>query len=190
MQLGNSRWVFPESEGKGNLGRSVYLTDQATAITKRLVVRYPSGKLFRNSSGKPWSTSAVNCGFIRLQQKMGQAAAKELGQEPDDDEIRAFAETLSPTRCVRGEPVDKSERELFIEARRKLRLRLAEKLAPKYSLYVLRHSWATHALERGVDALTVAVLMGHRDPSTLAKVYQHLAHNPEYLLEQARKAAG
>jgi site-specific recombinase XerD len=62
--------------------------------------------------------------------------------------------------------------------------------AEKYSLYTLRHSWATHALERGLDALTVAVLMGHRDPSTLAKVYQHLAHNPEYLLEQARKAAG
>ncbi len=35
---------------------------------------------------------------------------------------------------------------------------------------MLRHSWATHALERGVDALTVVILMGHRDPSTLAKV--------------------
>jgi site-specific recombinase XerD len=71
-----------------------------------------------------------------------------------------------------------------------LRLRLAESKAPKYSLYTLRHSWATHALERGVDALTVAVLMGHRDPSTLAKVYQHLSQNPDYMLEQARKAAG
>ena len=79
---------------------------------------------------------------------------------------------------------------VYIEARRKLRLRQAERLAQKYSLYTIRHSWATHALERGVDALTVAVLMGHRDPSTLAKVYQHLSHNPEYLLDQARKAAG
>ena len=91
---------------------------------------------------------------------------------------------------VKGETVTKSERDLYIEARRKLRLRQAETVAPKYSLYVLRHSWATHALERGVDALTVAVLMGHRDPSTLAKVYQHLGQNPEYLLQQARKAAG
>ena len=41
-----------------------------------------------------------------------------------------------------------------------------------------------------MDALTVAVLMGHADPSTLAKVYQHLAHNPQHLLEQARKAVG
>ena len=42
----------------------------------------------------------------------------------------------------------------------------------------------------GVDAITVSVLMGHRDPSTLAKVYQHLGHNPEYLLEQTKKATG
>jgi len=91
---------------------------------------------------------------------------------------------------VRGQPVAKSERELFSEARRKLRYRLAARHAPKYSLYALRHSWATHALERGLDAITVAVLMGHRDPSTLAKVYQHLTHNPEYLREQARRAVG
>jgi site-specific recombinase XerD len=60
--------------------------------------------------------------------------------------------------------------------------------APKYSLYALRHSWATHALERGIDSVTVAVLMGHRDPSTLARVYQHLTHNPVYLREQAKRA--
>ncbi len=65
----------------------------------------------------------------------------------------------------------------------------ASQLAPKYSLYVLRHSWATNALKKGVDALTVAILMGHEDPSTLAKVYQHLSLNPEHLLEQARRAA-
>ena len=45
------------------------------------------------------------------------------------------------------------------------------------------------ALQRGVDALTVAILMGHKDPSQLAKVYQHLSHNPKHLLEQAKKAA-
>ena len=41
-----------------------------------------------------------------------------------------------------------------------------------------------------LDALTAAVLMGHKDPSTLAKVYQHLSKNPAYLLEQAKRAAG
>jgi len=190
VELGTSRWVFPESEGKGETGRVVYLTDTAATITRRLLLRFPAGKLFRNSSGKPWTTDAVNCGFIRLQQKMGLAAFKEQDEVIAEEDIRALAAKLVKTRSRQGRIVSKTDRELYIEARRKLRLRRAEELAPKYSLYVLRHSWATHALERGVDALTVAVLMGHRDPSTLAKVYQHLGHNPQYLLEQARKAAG
>lgn len=190
VELTNNRWVFPESEGKGRMGRAVYLTDRAAEITRRSMLRHPSGKLFCNSSGKAWTTGAVNCGFIRLQQKMGLAVMKDQGIEVNEQGVAEFAKGLCRTRTVNGNEVEKSERELYIEARRKLRLRQAEQLAPKYSLYLLRHSWATHALERGVDALTVAVLMGHRDPSTLAKVYQHLAHNPEYLLEQARRAAG
>ena len=36
----------------------------------------------------------------------------------------------------------------------------------------------TGACSGGPMHLTVAILMGHSDPSTLAKVYQHLAHNP------------
>ena len=79
---------------------------------------------------------------------------------------------------------------LWAEAKRKLTNRRAAKLAPRYSLYALRHSWATNALQRGLDSLTVAILTGHEDPSTLARVYQHLSHNPEQMLKQARKAAG
>lgn len=190
VDLPNSRWVFPETEGKGDLLRIVYLTDPALAITKRLMLQFPQGKLFRNSEGRPWTTDAVNCGFVRLQIRMGSQVMKKQKVSLDDDEVRAFAATLKPERIVGGVAVEKSEKDLLQEARRKLRWRAARQCAEKYSLYTLRHSWATHALERGLDALTVAVLMGHRDPSTLAKVYQHLAHNPQYLLEQARKAAG
>ncbi len=66
--------------------------------------------------------------------------------------------------------------------------KIYEQYAVKYSLYTLRHSWATNALRSGMDALTVAVLMGHSDPSTLSRVYQHLAHSPEHMLEQAKRA--
>ncbi|MDZ4858026.1 MAG: tyrosine-type recombinase/integrase [Candidatus Hydrogenedentes bacterium] len=69
--------------------------------------------------------------------------------------------------------------------------RLARKLAmkegKKYCLYTLRHSWADRALKSGLDALTVAILMGHRDPSMLTKVYQHLSQSPDYLAAAARK---
>lgn len=69
-------------------------------------------------------------------------------------------------------------------------LRMKEKLGRKLCLTAIRHSWATLALKRGVDPLTVAILMGHADPSMLAKVYAHLAQDPEYLLRAAKKATG
>ena len=83
----------------------------------------------------------------------------------------------------------KTARQIRNEAKRKLIGRLAVYVAPRYSLYAIRHSWATHALEAGMDSVTVAVLMGHTDASMLARVYQHLAHNPKFLLEQAQRAA-
>jgi integrase len=190
VDLANSRWVFPETEGKGGIPRIVYLTETAVEITRRLMLQNPSGKLFRNSNGRPWTTDAVNCAFVRLQIRMGGQVMKKRRVALDDGKVREFAATLKRERMVGGRIVEKSEKEMLQESRRKLRYRAACEHAEKYSLYTLRHSWATHALERGLDALTVAVLMGHKDPSTLARVYQHLAHSPQYLLEQARKAAG
>ena len=69
-------------------------------------------------------------------------------------------------------------------------VRLRKKVGKKYCLYAFRHSFATRLLEAGVDSLTVAILLGHQDPSMLAKVYQHLGHNPQHLLEQVRRAVG
>lgn len=66
--------------------------------------------------------------------------------------------------------------------------RIQKKLKKKYSLYALRHAWATNALQRGVDPLTVAILMGHSDPSMLSKVYQHLSLDPRHMLESAKRA--
>jgi integrase len=50
-----------------------------------------------------------------------------------------------------------------------------KKVGVKVSLYGLRHSFAQHALVRGVDCITVATLLGHSDPNTLGRVYQHLS---------------
>ena len=68
--------------------------------------------------------------------------------------------------------------------------RIAEKTGVKCFLYALRHTCMNRLLLSGVDAMTVAILAGHCDPSTLAKHYQHLSQSPAYLLGQARKAAG
>jgi integrase len=189
VDLANARWVFKKSEAKMKRRvRVVYLTEKSLDITKRLMVENSNGPLFRNTLGRPWTTASVNCHFKRLRVRIGMQQFKCSGLSPDPILVGACLKRLSKTRIVQGKIVVKSDKELLAEARRKIRYRQAAQFATRYSLYALRHSWATNALERGVDALTVAVLMGHSDPSTLARVYQHLSHNPKHLLEQARRA--
>jgi integrase len=53
---------------------------------------------------------------------------------------------------------------------------------PRITLHGLRHSFATVALEAGVDVLYVAELLGHSSPAITQSVYQHV--RPERL-EQA-----
>jgi site-specific recombinase XerD len=52
--------------------------------------------------------------------------------------------------------------------------------------YAVRHTWATNRLLAGVDPFTVAVLMGHRDTTVAARVYQHLKAVPEHLHDALR----
>lgn len=188
VDLEHARWVFPQSESKGRrMPRVVYLSDESTAITRCLIGENPSGPLFRNAKGQPWNKDSVGCAFERLQTRMGKQALSDQQVGVDEADVRAMVSTLRPTRNVRGRTVKKSAADLRTEARRKLTGRLARDHAKRYSLYVLRHSWATNALRSGIDALTVAILMGHKDPSTLARTYQHLSHNPDHLLAQARR---
>lgn len=67
-------------------------------------------------------------------------------------------------------------------------LGLAEKLGiPGLCATTLRHSWATNALKNGMDSTTASILMGHRDPATLIRNYQHLTQDQSYLLDALRR---
>lgn len=54
--------------------------------------------------------------------------------------------------------------------------------------YVLRHSFATDALEKGIDPITLATLLGHQDPTMLSRVYQHVDQRAKHLKVAAEKA--
>ncbi|WP_425400162.1 tyrosine-type recombinase/integrase [Aeoliella sp.] len=67
--------------------------------------------------------------------------------------------------------------------------RISEKVGFRVVAYGVRHSWATRALaDGGVDPISVAHLMGHRDTTMVSRVYSHLSQNPDYLRQQAERA--
>jgi integrase len=66
--------------------------------------------------------------------------------------------------------------------------RLGEKLGFEVSAYWLRHTFATDALLRGVDPITVSILMGHKDATMISRVYQHLTQNESFLREKLERA--
>jgi len=69
--------------------------------------------------------------------------------------------------------------------------RIKEKLGlDRLCAYGIRHSFATEGLKNDVDPLSLSILMGHSDVAMIARTYQHLAKNPKYMLEQAKKARG
>ncbi len=126
----HERIVFPPSEAKGRrLPRVIYLNEKALEVVRRLARKHPTGPIFRNGRGKPWTPNSIRCRFRKYKRK-----------------------GLCST--------------------------------------VIRHSWATNALARGVDPITVSILLGHTDITTLSRTYAHLAKKPDFLRDAVRKATG
>lgn len=71
---------------------------------------------------------------------------------------------------------------------RRLRMRLKTQLPSDLCCYNFRHSYATAAIERGVDPITLAELMGHRDATMVARVYQHIDQRAGHLKAAALRA--
>jgi integrase len=112
------RFVLPLGKSKGRQRRRIiYLNATAFALVERLAAKYPTGKLFRNSFGRPWSGGSVAQAMIPLKEILGM---------------------------------------------------------PGFCATVLRHSFAHWQLTEGVDATTVAKLMGHVDTTMLNTRYGHL----------------
>lgn len=67
-------WVFPPSKHKTGerTGRSriVVLTPCMNTLTKILAAHRPSGPLFRNEDGEPWTSNAVRCAMRRLRERL------------------------------------------------------------------------------------------------------------------------
>lgn len=129
----NAQWAFPIKESKGKReSRIVPLNDEAFAITSRLALKYPEGKLLRNAKGFAWTTFSVTNRFARLSEQLG---------------FKVFA-------------------------------------------YAVRHTFITDALLRGVDPVTLAYIVGHKDATMILKIYQHLNLNKGHVRAALALATG
>ena len=86
-------------------------------------------------------------------------------------------------RNIRGRPWTKDAVSCRFQ-RLKKKLGITGSFCP----YGLRHTFATDALLNGVDSVIVAELMGHKDASQVARTYQHVAKNIEFLKSAAEQA--
>lgn len=67
--------------------------------------------------------------------------------------------------------------------------RISIKVGFRVIAYGARHSYATNALIRSVDTVSLSHLMGHKD-TRMINNYAHLSQNVDFLRQQARNASG
>ena len=73
------------------------------------------------------------------------------------------------------------------QARPLLEACVAARINPPASFHILRHTWASHRVMRGMPLLAVAQVLGHSDTRMVEKHYGHLA--PSYLRDMVRRTA-
>lgn len=175
------RIVFPVKLSKGRRWqRVVYHNDRALEIVRRRVQRFPEGPVMRNADGRPWNMSSTNNLFQRVRVNLGRGRLQQLG--------------LVPPKVPRLKAAERSDRRLRAEHERKVleRRRQVNRLAwqhgTKYSIYAMRHAFCTEALENGLDAVTVSVLMGHRDTTMISRVYSHVDQRNQHMRQAANRA--
>lgn len=184
VDLANARWVFPVRMSKGKkVQRVVYLTDIALAITQRLLRERTTGKLLVNNDGEPWCGSSVKCRFQRLCMALGRQRVLNLGLMPP--------RLPRLTKMQTQDPQLRKQHQKAVDDRTKQVRELCRAHGTMYSLYSFRHAFCTQALESGkIDAVTVSILMGHRDTTMISRHYSHLTQRVEHLRDAARKARG
>jgi len=151
---------------------------------------YASGLRVSELVTLPLADVNLNGGFVRVTGKGGKTRLVPLGQVARDRIARYIAEDRRPR--------DPRERALFITDRGGAMTRQGFwKLLRGYaaragirlpgagvSPHKLRHSFATHLVERGADLRAVQAMLGHADIAT-TQVYTQVSQ--ARVIEQARK---
>lgn len=66
--------------------------------------------------------------------------------------------------------------------------KLQAKTGKRFCLYNIRHTYITNGLKRGVDPVTMATLVGHKDMTMIQRIYSHISQDTEHMRKMAAKA--
>ena len=151
---------------------------------------YASGLRVSELVAIPIADVNLNAGFVRVTGKGNKTRLVPLGEAARDRIAKYIAEDRRPK--------DPAQRALFLTDRGGPMTRQGFwKLLRRYALvanvklpgggvspHKLRHSFATHLVERGADLRAVQAMLGHADIST-TEIYTHVSK--ARMIEQARK---
>jgi site-specific recombinase XerD len=163
--------------GKGGKDRAVYLGSKAVKAVKEYLAASPheSDFLFENRAkrgslfkqrGKYW------CGCFYVDAKQRMICLGTVSKFPTEAcARREFDRRLAEIPGYRAKPAKPLSTRYMAMILEKLSIRAG---IPHVNPHALRHSFATHLMNRGVDIRHIQVLLGHSSPST-TQTYTHVA---------------
>ena len=139
-----------------------------------LEVVYATGLRVSELCGLKMDGLNLKGGFVRCTGKgdkervvpLGDSAVAAVTAYLKDGRPKVASEFVFPTE--RGRPFTRDEFEVVVKTYG-AKAEIKKKITP----HVLRHSFATHLLERGADLRAVQMMLGHADIST-TEIYTHV----------------
>lgn len=106
--------------------------------------------------------------------------------------LRAAAKRHPQGAVLRNEDKTPWTKSSVVANIRRLRGRLerAKTPVPGLCLTALRHTYATDAIIAGVDVVTLAELMGHKDATMISEIYAKVGQRSDHMRKAADKALG
>jgi integrase len=181
-------------------GRVAYITpDQWGKIVANVKESDPFGEILtflRETGCRPQECRAIESRhFDRINQQIAFPIKESKGKResriiPLNDKALALITRLALMRPEGKLFLNRNGRPWTAYSLNCRCARLSKKCGFKVFPYAIRHSFVTDALLRGVDPITLAHIVGHRDATMILRVYQHMNLNRGHVRAALALATG